>query len=114
MHLNDQYQGLLEATKRQSSPTDHRSNERPDRTKLEDSAIEKLKIYDTDGQIAATIRSGAGSRIIFDFLKQNLKWNDDAWDFLTRTDVEIPRGVQKQKWSSFELTLYAINDLDIK
>jgi hypothetical protein len=68
--------------------------------------------YDEDGTVAKEIDRGASSQELLIFLSNHDKWNEDAQDFLTRNDVDMPTIYQEQTWGNFQSILNALKDLD--
>ncbi len=68
--------------------------------------------YDEDGTVSKQIDRGASSQELLMFLSNNDQWNEDAEDFLTRNDVEMPTIYQEQVWGKFQSILNALKDLD--
>jgi hypothetical protein len=77
-------------------------------------AIAKKKIakYDADGSIGQMIDSGATSFEVLTSLKDVEQWNTDAYDFITKNDVEIGSKKQHEAWNKFKDVLTSIKDLD--
>lgn len=68
--------------------------------------------YDEDGAVAKEIDRGSSSQELLMFLSNYDQWNEDAEDFLTRNDVEMPTIYQEGIWNKFQSVLNAIKDLD--
>jgi hypothetical protein len=75
-------------------------------------AKEKVSKYDLDGSIGILIDSGADSKEIFEALKGNSEFESDAYDYLTRDDVDLPQDYQKASWGEFSEIVFSIKDLD--
>jgi hypothetical protein len=75
-------------------------------------AKEAIAPYDEDGTVSREIDRGASSQELLIFLSNNDEWNEDAQDFLTRNDVDMPTIYQEQTWGKFQSILNALKDLD--
>lgn len=75
-------------------------------------AKEAIAPYDEDGTVSREIDRGASSQELLMFLSNNDEWNEDAQDFLTRNDVDMPTIYQEQTWGTFQSILNALKDLD--
>jgi hypothetical protein len=58
------------------------------------------------------IDSGATSFEVLTSLKDVEQWNTDAYDFITKNDVEIGSKKQHEAWNKFKDVLTSIKDLD--
>jgi hypothetical protein len=75
-------------------------------------AVELISKYDEDEKIAALINKGETSYAILKALDDVPSWAADLRDYMTRSDVEVPRPQQTSKWQNFKSTVEALLDLD--
>jgi hypothetical protein len=75
-------------------------------------AKELVKPYDQDGTVSELINSGSTSTDIFEKLKENTSWNTDAYDYITRGEVDSSTPAQRARWNDFGAIVFAIKDLD--
>lgn len=71
------------------------------------------KSYPNAKEAISLTKAGAKPKDIFDSLNKDEKWADDAWDYMTKGDVEVPKVNQRKKWATFRQIVDAVNDLHL-
>jgi len=57
------------------------------------------------------IKEGEPALKVFEALDEDLAWKQDAVDYMTRMDIDIPTDRQKSRWVKFMNMTHHINDL---
>lgn len=70
-----------------------------------------LESYPQAEKAAEMVKSSATPSEVLKELENVPAWNQDAMEYLTRGDVELPTSRQKSRWVKFETMTDHINDL---